>query len=231
MRIVFTALLLFCTLACQAQKFSLGPSAKAGISQVLFNKTDTVVGHSISNKLSFSLQAGAFAEYKFAKRFGAGLELLYWWQNGKVEDEFTYTDIISGKPVSEVDVYRAHLSYFAIPVFFHYYMQDVVLMLGAQSGFEFGEAATIQVTTSTDGVTEKFDETDFDSNLEDFDVGIKAGVLYKISDQVTAGLEYYNGRVNLSQNNDLPYASRNQYFYGSLRYNLIRGKRGEIYYN
>lgn len=229
-----TALILVASISsitASAQKVFFGPTGKAGISQVLFNKTDTVNDHSISNKLSFSFQAGAYAEYKFARRFSAGLELLYWWQNGKVEDDFSYVDPFSGNPVNEVNLYKSHVSYVSVPVFVQYYLSDVILMLGGHSGFEVSKSGSLQITTTSNGVTEEQEPRDYDLKLEEYDIGITAGVLYRISEKLTAGLEYYNGRVNLTQDNQIPYAARNQYFYGSFRYNLIRGKRGEIYYN
>ncbi|MBX7142663.1 MAG: PorT family protein [Chitinophagales bacterium] len=228
--LLMTFIAVIASLQCHAQKFFFGPSVKAGISQIIFVKTDTIPDHSISNRLNFSLQAGAYAEYKFANRFGAGLELLYWWQNGKLKDDFSYADAL-GNSITQNDVYKAHVSYFSVPVYFQYYMKDVSLLLGAQSGFEFSETGNLTSTTTTNGAATNTTESDIDLNFENFDIGIKAGVLYKVADNIVAGLEYYNGRVNLSKNNDLPFSSRNQYFYGSLRYNIIRGKRDVIYYN
>lgn len=215
----------------EVQKFTFGPALNGGISQVIFVKTDTIPDHSIQNKVQFSFQAGAFANYDIGKRFSVGLELLYWWQNGKARDQFSYVDPINNKGVDQTNEYKAHLSYVALPVYFQYYVSDVILMLGVQSGFKFGESGSLQVTTTEENNTTEGDKTSVDLNLINFDIGFNAGVLYKLSENLIAGVEYYNGRENLSKNSTYPYSSRNQYFYGALRYNIIHGKPGKMYYN
>jgi opacity protein-like surface antigen len=214
----------------QDQKFVFGPSWKAGISQILFQKTDTIPDHSLLNRVNFSFQAGGFAFYNFTQRSSVGLELLYWMQNGKVKDTYSFTDANS-QVVSETDVYTATVSYVTIPIFYQYSLSDIILLLGVQGGYAFDQSGKIQATTITNGNTETGDKTSIEPDLENLDIGFKAGILYKITDNFTAGVEYYNGRVNLSKNNTDPYSSHNQYFYGSFRYNILTGKRQQIYYN
>jgi len=226
----FTLFILSC-IHSDAQKFSFGPSWKAGISNILLLKTDTIKDHTFNNRVNFSFQAGAYTQYDFAKHFSAGVELLYWLQNGKLKDQFTYNDGISGKTVNETDVYKAYLSYVAIPLYFEWAPSDIILLLGGQYGILFSQSGSIKPSTTVDGVTTEGEKTSRDPNFENYDVGFKAGVLYKLGDNFTAGVEYYNGRVNLSKNNDDPFSSHNQYFYGAFRYNIVRGKAGQMYYN
>jgi len=215
----------------EVQKFTFGPSLNAGISNVIFVKTDTIPDHVISNRVQFSFQAGAFANYNIGKKFSVGMELLYWWQNGKARDQFSFVDPITNKGVDQTNEYKAHLSYVTVPIFVQYYVSDVILMLGVQGGYKFAESGSLKITTTEEGNTSEGDKTDVDLNFVNYDVGLKAGVLYKLSDNFTAGVEYYNGRINLSQNSTYPYSSRNQYFYGAFRYNIVHGKSGKMYYN
>ena len=226
---VFALSLLLSPAFLLAQKFEGGLSAKAGISQLLFVRTSPIPeDHDLSNRVRFSYQAGFFTSWNFSDRWSLDLEAMYWQQNGKTRETFTYTDASLIIHHTQ-NTYKTDVSYISVPLSFLYRIGNAQLVLGGLGAYEISQTLNIEIIDSSLGQINEVPYTDTLPDFTDFDLGFKAGIMYRITDQLKAGIEYYNGRINLTKDSGFDFNIRNQYVYATLRYNFIQPRREKFY--
>jgi len=205
----------------QEKGFAFGPVVKAGMGQILYNRTDTVNIIDVKSKLKFSYQAGIFAGYRFTNSFSIAAEVNYWGQSGALIGEATVNDTLNNTLTEETTKDIIHLSYTAFPLYVMFHLRNASILLGGQAAVSINQSGKRIFSSSINGVQQPDVTTNPEPAYVNYDYGGKAGIHYQISDRLDAGIEYYLGRTNLTHGSSEVYNAHNQNFYAAIRYNIV----------
>jgi hypothetical protein len=195
--------LIFALNSIFAQNIIVGVSVSPGISKI---NTAEELDFNLKEKLAFSGNAGIFLEKNIAPKSSLGVELLFVQIQGKMtikERDLLYenggTAIVAG---TASDVFRTHLSYTAIPLYYKYKIGKVGLKAGLQPMiFQYGSASRKTTGTLLD---EPYEDkiTAKDISKKKFDIGSKVGLDYELNNKFRLRADYYQGFTNVSSNSD-----------------------------
>jgi len=177
-----------------------GLKADGGVSRLTarFHSSQTTQKFPVSP----SGQGGLFYNFNLGKTSLIGAELLFVQIEGKEKTETLETseyNSLTGGAIT-TKVYR-HISYFGLPVYYGLKIKRLTLDLGfqvnftlASSGREKGQA------TDGNGATASWDVKYAYLNIDNYDYGPRAGLMFRLSDKFSIEAIYYHGINNILAN-------------------------------
>jgi opacity protein-like surface antigen len=187
------------TLIIQSTAFgqhNIGIKVNGGLSYL-----DTKQGASdvTTDKIYFmpSGQGGLFYNFHLHEKFLIGAELLFTQIEGKEYFEIPHTDNV-GNPlptgiVNSYNIWR-HISYFGIPIYFGLDVRKLNINLGFQSNFRLASSGFEKVhapDVAGEDMSEDYKVKNI--NIDDYDYGVRIGLLFKLTDKFSMETNYYNG--------------------------------------
>ncbi|MBA3901402.1 MAG: PorT family protein [Bacteroidetes bacterium] len=167
--------------------------------------------------------AGLYYSKKIKEKTSFGAELLFVQIEGKEHIEFPTTDNQGNfTGVLVINKYYKHLSYLALPVYYGININKISVNAGLQfmllltsNGREKGE-------TNYNGEVKRWDNNYGKLNIDHYDFGPRAGIIYKMTERLDIDANYYHG-INNIINNTLQsyYRWRNQQLTIGMRYKFL----------
>ncbi len=198
MKKLFSLILIFIASSTIQAQHSLGLKGNAGISYLTTRIKDP---DRITQKFSFlpSLQVGLFYSYQLTQKVSLGTELLWIPIEGKEKRTSANLDEnghFTGN-YSHSTLYR-DISYLGIPLYVGYTYKRWNFNLGVQMNYH------LRSSSSENGygvdLTGQAVEWEFDGgqlNIDQFNIGIRPGCFYQLSDRVQFELNYFGGLNNI----------------------------------
>lgn len=142
-------------------------------------------------------QGGLFYDLNFGKRSLIGVELLFSQIGGKEERKIIDLDNFG----NQIGVYSTsnldyHISYFTIPIYYGVKINRLTINFGVQTSFTLASRGHVIGEASYSGGVLKF-EDEGKLNITNFDFGLRAGLMYKLTKRIAAEATYYHGISNI----------------------------------
>lgn len=169
-------------------------------------------------------QAGFYYNYSFKDKFLIGTELLYVLIEGKEYFKLPFTDN-NGNPTgefSEEDIWR-HISFVSVPVYVGYNFNKWNVNLGVQGNFVWESGGRVEGRATLYGTPYTWENSSDKLGINQYDYGIRAGVIYNLSARLSLEANYYMGLTNLIEDDDLAkyWDWRVQQLTVGVRFNLL----------
>lgn len=209
---------------------NIGIKANAGLSRIVIyeNSTQKVVQKSYFVP---SGQGGLFYNLPLGNKSLLGAELLFIQIEGKERLEIPFTDQ-NGNPTGEfgIDNIDRHISYIGLPIYYGFKIKKLTLNLGVQTSFTLASSAREkgQATDGYGGISvwdNKFDKL----NIDAFDFGARAGLIFNLTNRFAVEGTYYYGINNILKksiyNTELKWKIQQMTI--GLRYTFLKIKKKE----
>ncbi|MCC6723166.1 MAG: outer membrane beta-barrel protein [Saprospiraceae bacterium] len=190
------AFLLLLVSALNAQSLRVGLTMNPGLSKTVYTQSDFY-----HPKWALSGNIGMFIHRKLGVHSAIGAELLYLRMKGKLAfDGFLYDDDTPPPNTPNVEKYHARFeqqsAYLAIPIFYQYSIGKFSIKLGAQGMMLSTYSAEHKSWTKNNtGVSNLYEEKNYDLPKTKFDFGPKLGLAFAINSKLAARCDYYHGIV------------------------------------
>lgn len=168
-------------------------------------------------------QGGLFYNFQFKDKFLIGTDVLLIPIYGHEYLKLPLVDINRNSVgVSEDHIYR-HIYYLGIPVYFGYSFKKVNINLGFQTNFVLASGGEVKGNATYNGQYNTWDNKVNKLGINNYDYGVRAGLLYKLSDKLSIETNYYFGLTNLIKDSQLSKFDtwKVQQWTVGLRYNLF----------
>ncbi len=181
----------------------LGLKVDGGISKI--NTEFHEVFREADSKYSPSWDFGMFYSYQFREKSTLNTELIISQINGKdeFENEFLFGSDLSNAQLAETKIKR-NITYMCLPLYYGFKFEKLSINLGVQvslamrSGGEEKSHLYDEKNNLIYVATQKFNEL----NIDKYNFGIRAGIMYDISSKFSIDLSYYYGVNNIHDNED-----------------------------
>ncbi|MCU0370391.1 MAG: PorT family protein, partial [Bacteroidales bacterium] len=157
-------------------------------------------------------QGGLFYQMSLPGNFCLGAEFLY----VRIEGEQQYS-VLDEESLHWTDVeLRQHISYFGIPFYVGYHYRWLYVNLGVQ-----GNLALKSNGKEIYSYGGYYAENEMDNlYIENYDLGIRPGLVFKVSEKFSFDVNYYHGLCNIHSNPETYDWKVRQFSFG-LRYIFI----------
>jgi len=168
-------------------------------------------------------QAGLFYNFQFGKKSSLGAELLFSQIEGKekLEDDL-YTLNEFGRVYlgyRKDNSYR-HISYLSLPVYYGFKINRLLINAGFQISYSISSSGREKGQGVIEGENFKIDIKINDININRFDYGPKAGIIYNLTDKLAVEGTYYYGLNNIQKGNPILWKLKVQQVTLGIRYTL-----------
>lgn len=201
---------------------NLGLKVNGGPSKISYHGFSTFT--TLKNQFALSGQGGLFYNLQLGNKAQFGAELLFIQIQGKGRTESDVTDP-DGNPTGELQIANTwtHISYIGIPIYYGLKIKKLTLNLGFQVSFTLASGGREKVQVTDNGsirtINRKFDKM----NIDNYDFGPRAGVIFNLSDKFAIEGLYYYGINNILLGNNVPdITCRVQQATVGLRYTFMR---------
>ena len=152
-------------------------------------------------------QGGLFYNFQFKCKFLIGTEVLFIPIYGKEYFKLPLTDQngnLNGE-YSEDNIYR-HIYYLGVPVYVGYSFRKLNINLGFQVNFVLASGGEEKGHATYNGQYSAWDNRYDNLYINNYDLGARPGVLYKLSEKFSIEANYYFGLKNILRNSSIkPY--------------------------
>lgn len=181
---------------------NIGIKANGGFSRIFIydNSTQQIVQKSYFVP---SGQGGLFYNLPLGNKSLLGAELLFIQIEGKERLEIQATDQL-GNPTGEIiiDNIDKHISYIGLPIYYGFKIKKLTLNLGVQTSFTFASSAREkgQAPDGYGGIS-TWDNKSDKLNIDAFDFGARAGLIFNLTNRFAIEGTYYYGINNVLKKN------------------------------
>lgn len=181
---------------------NIGIKANGGLSRIFIydNSTQQIVQKSYFVP---SGQGGLFYNLPLGNKSLLGSELLFVQIEGKERIEIPFTDQL-GNPTGEfgIDNIDRHISYIGLPIYYGFKVKKLILNLGIQTSFTLVSSAR-EKGQSPDGYggINTWDNKSDKLNIDAFDFGARAGLIFNLTNRFAVEGTYYYGINNILKKN------------------------------
>lgn len=181
---------------------NIGIKANGGLSRI-DNNFNSSAGTTQKFYFVPSGQGGLFYNLPLRNKSLLGAELLFIQIEGKERLESQATDQ-NGNPTGElfIDKIEKHISYIGLPIYYGFKIKKLTLNLGVQTSFTLASSA-LEKGQAPDGYggisvwDNKFDKL----NIDAFDFGARAGLIFNLTNKFALEGTYYYGINNILKKN------------------------------
>ncbi len=177
---------------------SLGVKAAGGLSKVTTLRPLT----NTESKFIFapSGQAGLFYKFNFGRSSSVGAELLFSQIEGRENMKSYYSDLM-GNLTAEYFTTKLdyHLSCLSLPVYYGFTYREFTIHLGGQVSYVLKSRGHWITEACVNNETIQF-EDEGELNLDGYDFGPRAGLMFNLSKQFAIEASYYYGLNNILAN-------------------------------
>jgi len=189
-RLSSTLLLLAISFSIYSQQ-DFGFKLSGGISKIIPGSKPIEEGIELTFKYPPSLQAGFFYECDFGKKSTIGAELLFIQMSSKEIIASSYIPWNSRIPITERLHQDLQASYLSLPVYYRFKINRLSLLVGWQTSIHltnhynlyYDEGSSSKIISGGEGK----------ADLNSFDYGPKAGIMYNLSKRFAIDASYYYG--------------------------------------
>lgn len=167
---------------------------------------------------------GLFYNWKFGDKSALGVELLFIQIEGKERIETAATDPY-GSPRGEIIIHNLwrHVSYIGVPIYYGLKLKKLTINFGFQTSFTLTSSGRIKGQSSYNGTIRTWDDNISELNIDSFDFGPRAGIIFNLTDKFAVDGTYYYGVNNILGNDiGLDWTWKVQQVTVGLRYTFLR---------
>ncbi len=176
-------------------QLDVGIMAGGGLSKIIADRNTP----NLQTKNSFapSGQSGFFYCLNVGKKSLIGLNFLFNQIQSKEKTEFPQTDV-NANPTGGFNVFRYdyRISYLSIPIYYGFKVKDFTLNLGVQTSFAIMNSVRTSGEVLINGSI-LHTKTYGNLNIDGYDIGPSAGLLFKVSKRIALEGSYYYGLKNI----------------------------------
>lgn len=216
-------MLLLVTNSVRSQNWTIGATGSIGFSKVTSNLP---ISGDYRVKFALSGNWGAFIEKKIGRGSALGIEILWVQVEGKEVTLNKELKEFNGQELEVVGVVsdqtRLHASYVGLPVFYQLGIGKLGIRAGIQPMIFLFANSTYKISGTLYGEPYKDASKTKDIALERFEIGLKAGIDYRINDAFRLRIDYYHGLTDITPD-EFPWDRRNrqislgtQYIFGAV---------------
>ena len=219
--IIVTLILIWFNLSGQTYSV-FGIKANAGLSKITTDRGLT--NSSTKNNFAFSGQGGLVYNLGIGKHSKIGAELLYNQVNGTDETKTLFNDV-QGNPTggysNTVGTYQIHC--LTVPVCYGFQMNKLNINLGVQTSYMMRSKGHFHTEfVDNTGTYVPFPDSEGKLNIDPFEFGARAGLMFNVTDHIVVEATYYHGVTNiLSTTAPDTWDFKIQQMVLGLRYNLF----------
>lgn len=202
MKSLFSIGIFFTICSTTSAQNDFGIKINGGLSKITANRELT--NATSEYKFAPSGQGGLFYNLHPGKRSLIGAELLFSMIESKETMKITYNDKF-GNPLNDYFITNLdyHISYFSIPVYYGYKIKGLTINLGAQASLALSSRGHWIGTAPSNGSILTFEGED-ELNIDSYDFGPRAGIMYDLSKRLAVEASYYYGINNILSNTAPP---------------------------
>lgn len=202
----------------------LGLKANAGLSKIS-NSVDP--GSLIyNNHFQFSASGGLFYNFQFGNKSILGADLLFSQIEGM--EKFSIYINNGNDAISSFDKIYKHISYLNLPIYYGLKVKKFIVNVGFQASLVLASGACEIGETSLNGNITTWDKKDDELNIDNYDFGPRAGIIYNITDKLSIEGTYYYGLNDIADNDGPNWGWKIQQAVVGLRYAFLASKKNEI---
>ncbi len=201
--------LLLATNPAHSQNWTIGATGSIGFSKV----TSNLPISDYKVKLALSGNWGAFIEKKIGRGLALGIEVLGVQMEGKETTGDKELKEFNGQELEVVGVVsdqsRLHSSYVGMPVFYRLGVGRLGIKAGIQPMLLLFANSAYKISGTLYGEPYKDASKTKNIKLERFEIGLKAGIDYRINDIFRLRIDYYHGLTDITPD-EFPWERRNR---------------------
>ncbi len=181
---------------------NLGLKVNGGLSRISNSLIDVSNG---TDKIQFALSgcSGIFYNLHLNDKSILEAELLFIQIEGRKHLEFDVTDGFGNKTGTATDDIFEYISYLGLPVYYGLKLNKWIINLGFQVSFTLTSSAREKGQAPSNGEIITWDNKFDELNIDSYDFGPRAGVIFNLNNRFAIEGTYYYG-VNNILDNDAP---------------------------
>lgn len=202
------------------------------INMGLSNISNPYVASNVICKTKFlvSGQEGLYYNLFKGNKSVFGGELLLFQIESKEKWEIPETNEV-GDPtgISDFIYVNKHITYFGIPLYYGFKINKFTIYAGGQASFVIFSSGRLKyqfINTLTEELI-VIDTTYKKLNIDSYDYGVKAGLIYNFSKQFALEGSYYYGLNNIFKDKDLDWTWKNQQITLGLRCTFLTRNKND----
>ena len=173
-------------------------------------------------------QVGLFYNFHFNKQSVFGVELLFSQIEGKEHDKTPATDFF-GNPTGQFVTGNnfSHISYLSIPLYYGYNYKKISVNVGIQTSFLLHASSQSKFQAPDyNGNIQTFNSSSSELPLKYFDLGLRGGIIYSLTNKFSIEGTYYYGLLNIHEHNysDAGFVYKVQQMTIGIRYKFFMSK-------
>lgn len=170
---------------------------------------------------------GLFYNMQLENKSAIGAELLFVQIEGKEKLKMDLIDI-NGNNVGTItsDIYK-HISYLCLPVYYGYKFNKLKINVGFQTSFALTSSGQEKGQATYNGDLTTWDNKIDELNIDRYDFGPRAGVIFNCTDKFAIEGTYYFGVNNILGNGSPSWTWRVQQATVGLRYTFLKNTKIE----
>ena len=217
---IFILLLPFTFTMTVFAQSDFGIKLNGGLSRISNSAQKEVYNTTWMVQLAPSGQGGIFYNFHFGEKSVLGAELLFVQIEGKEQIEFVLTDENGNNAGHVTDKVYKHISYLGCPVYYGLQLNKVSINIGAQASFTLISSARSKGQAIYNDTITRFSNKYDKLNIKKYDFGLRAGIIFKLTDKISFEGNYYFGLNNIFNNQTLYWTWRVQQATIGVKYNL-----------
>lgn len=218
-------LLLFCLMmiglySAQSQNIIIGGTGNLGLSKVTSNLP---ISGDYNVKYTLSGNLGLFLEKKIGQKSTLGIEALWIQVEGKEITNNKELTVFNGQELEVVgvvsDKYKLHSSYLGIPIYYRHEIGKLGIKGGFQPMIFLFSSSSYEANGVINGEAYEVESKFKDIRFDQFDIGPKVGIDYKLNDNFRLRADFYYG-LNDITSDEYYWERRNRQISVGIQYNF-----------
>ncbi len=217
-------LIIFLTFSLQAfGQHNVGVKINGGVSKI----SNSLNSPNLTVQLAPSGYGGLFYNLNLGDRSIIGAELLFMRIGGKDEFTIKYFDINGNIVGQGTETIYKNISYLALPIYYGFKFNRFAINLGIQSSLVISSSSRVKGEATSNGGATSWDEKLGELNINSYDFGPRAGIIFNLTDKLAIEGKYYYGVHNILNNNEQNLSWKVQQGVIGVRYNFLVVKKSK----
>lgn len=204
---------------------NLGLKVNGGLSKI----SNTFQISNGTNKIQFAPSglSGIFCNLHLGDKSVLGAELLFIQIEGREHSEFDAIDVFGNKTGTITDDIYKHISYLGIPVYYGLKFNKMTINLGLLVSFTLASSGREKGRAPYNGEVLTWDNEFDELNIDSYDFGPRAGVIFNLNDRFAIEGAYYYGANNILDDDGPDWTWRVQQATVGFRYTFLTTTKKE----
>ena len=203
---------------------NIGVKINGGVSKI----SNSLISSNSNLAVQFapSGHGGLFYYLNLDDRSIIGAELLFMQIEGKDQFKINYFDL-NGSGQGTETIHK-HISYLCFPIYYGFKFNKFTFNLGIQSSLVISSSNDVKWEVTFNGDVNTWDNKLSELNIDSYDFGPRAGIIFNLSDKFAIEGTYYFGVYNILDNGEQSQSWRVQQGTIGIRYNFLVVKKSKM---